>query len=613
MGFSRWNRALALVAAVLLAASCWLLVIDPEGPVRPVLERSAGTFGSLGAKAAMSGLIFPAAALLGIAALTWFSGVGARVGDELERMRRRDAWVATLSLGCFVMGVSRVLMLFVAREQPVSDHESVARFGGQLLALGKFSVEAPPFFDVLFPRTLLHFADGQVAGSEWLGVELAWAVAEVTRLGPFLFAAANGVSVGAIAVISARWLGPRYAALPVLVFLTSPMVLASGATADGHVLSRGLLALTVALAHGGRHLASTPGIRPLASPRWFAVGLCAGLALVTSPFEAVGALLPFAAVACVRAARSGAEGTRVALGTVVFGAMFPLAALLVQQAAVTGHFWLPTRFSPHVIDRIPFLAESISQTLLELGSMGALWFWGPLGLLLAWYGARAMPGATGGVDHFGPLLAWSAAGVCLGGLFAPTHSVAQAGPLAFAEAAVPLSLLAARGVLRANAAARERWPVLRRRFAGALPLVPAVVALAMSSLVFALWNMAELRRAQKVHETVNTIFDRPDLPRSVVLAPPYAEFRNSFDDFRDQESAITSWRRARPDLTERAVILEYGPHSIDALRAAFPGRKIMRLHRVDRLRQRSSGMVIEPAHRHIGTHPGAPVVGRPLR
>lgn len=510
-------------------------------------------------------LLTPGACLLGVALAPWLSRAVAAVGARVAVMTPRELRVGALMLVCLAFGLASVGHAFFLRDMPFTDDEWAARFGGQVLAMGEVAVPRPGPAGA-FPDLFLYAREGRWAGLDWLGVQLAWAVAELSGLGPAVFALAAGLGVLGVLGYGARRHGAAGALLAAALYLASPMVEVLSFTTHAHVLSRTALALALwrfVVAQERRTLGA-----------WFGAGLLLGVAVITRPFEVATLCAPLAVAEAVASFRRG-DAART-LGGVALGLALPVAAMFIHGMAVTGGL-LPPRLAGNNEVLHPYLSHfapawSPDRLMERFGAnlsynlvMLALWFLGPVGLGLV--------AAGWGVDRLTRLLGWGVAANLALALIHDDHGLHMVGPIHYSEAAVPLTFIAAAGASRLMAALRAR----------ALPTEAPVGALVMVLLLalgtFTVWNGLALRRQAAIHESVYTLVDAPALEDAVVLAPEYGQLWRSIPTFRQQGSFVFTWRRPRPDLSDRVLVLHDVPGAEPALRALLPGRNFYRLSR----------------------------------
>ena len=128
---------------------------------------------------------------------------------------------------------------------PFTDDEYAVEFGGHIMATGH--VTAPRSLpEAAIPTLGLFLKDGQISRADWPGAQAVWAIAELTGLGPFLWAILAAVPILALGILMARRLGTCWGFVAGIVFLCSPMALMLSLTSHAHLASRAMLVLAVA-------------------------------------------------------------------------------------------------------------------------------------------------------------------------------------------------------------------------------------------------------------------------------------------------------------------------------------------------------------------------------
>ncbi len=446
---------------------------------------------------------------------------------------------------------------FILLGFPVTDDEHAIRFGGRCLAHGVTAARLPVPQGSL-PDLFLYVRGDQVTSMDWLGGQIAWAFAELTRLGNALFGLFAALPVLLLGLHVSRRQGRAWGLAAAGLLLISPMFLTLGATTHAMVVSRALTALSLFLFFKAM---DTKG-RPLP---WLLAGLAAGAAFITRPFEATFLLAPpvlWLVVHTIRTPRL----YRAALPVMLLGAIVPLTFMLLHNAAVTGNVLLPARLA--------VLKKGVTLTPSQLWSrFGAnlgynvlqlvLWFLGPLGFGLVLLGVRRSRETA--------LMAASLGSLALLALFHDDHGVHMVGPIHMADALYPLSFLAVAGLARL-------MPLLRRhRIAPRTTVATLVVALVIASGAFVYKYARSLRASARIHRAIYTAIREQAPPGSVLLAPQYAQVWLTTPRFSRRASWVFEWRRPRPDFSDERLILHYRAGDLYALRQAFPHRRFYRL------------------------------------
>ena len=503
-------------------------------------------------------LLTPGGALLGWSCARWTMPSLAAAWHRLGAMDRLERQVG----GCFVAAmafvVARVGRAVILLDHPVTDDERGARFGGQILATGRWTIPLPDPPESL-PGLFLHARDGMVSSFEWLGLQAAWALSEATGTGPVVFCVASAAGTAALAWVLARRLGPSWGAVGAALLLLSPMGFTLSLTTHGQLLSRAALTTSFALlieadARGGKW-------------RWFALGFSSGIAVLCRPFESVFFLAPFFLWLGGRAWRGGAQD-RARLGWIALGGLLPLLAFLGFNEIMTGDALLPARLTMY---SFPARHDGHNGTLLErFGGntsyhllMLGVWFLGPVGVLLVALGV--------GVDRWTRLAGLAVLSQLSLTLFHDDAGIHFVGPIHSSECAPALVFIAVHGMHRLSEFARgsgldvERW-------ASAL-----LAALVVGLGVFDAQHAAALRRMVEVHRWTDELLRDAHLGRAVVLAPPFHEVWRAEPDFAAVGGYVFEWAPPRPDFVDEVVVLLDGAGHHERLRSQFPGRRWFRL------------------------------------
>ncbi len=467
---------------------------------------------------------------------------------------------AWLLLGTTLAAV--LLNQFVLLGHPITDDEQFIRYGGQLLASGRITEPAPAYLDIM-PTWLLYLREGQLTSFDWLGGQIAWAVAELTGTGTAIFGVFAGVFVLGTTLAAAQLFGRRWALVAVVVAITSPMAVLLSATSHAHVVSRGLVAATFAAWFAGRGR----GVR-----WWSGVGLLAGAAFVTRPPEVALLFLPLG-VALALDARN-AEGRAPVLG-LALGAALPVALFLVHSWVVTGSI-LPARMAPnelgelHSFFRSPFafLAEP-SLLVSRFGAnsgynlfMLSISFWSILGLPAVIAGA--------GANRNTKLLAAGVVSALGLGLLHDHYGLHLVGPIHYSETVPALVLLTVAGL-------RRMWDGLAEVGWREHALATVVAGSAFALMVSNVWYLRGLHRQAEIHEAMYSLTAGPDFDDSIVLGPQYKDAWWNVPEFRETQSFVFRWRPMDPGRDDRVLFGHYRPDEPEALRAlleAMPDRRV---------------------------------------
>jgi hypothetical protein len=546
-------------------------------------------------------LLVPGAVLIGAGLAPALSGRAARAWTALGALDGRGRLgVIVLLFGAGLLA-ARLGHHLVLLDFWITDDEPAARLGGQILASGRWMLPLPATWD-LWPSQFLYVnaAKSAYTSIDWTGVQLAWALAEISGAGSGLFAVAAGLPAPLVAWAVGRRLGPAWGAVAGAMLLVSPMALTLSFTTHAHVLSRAWIAAALCLYVAARSGGSGAGEGVL---RWWGGGLCLGFAFITRPFE-TGLLFAPLGVLTLYEAIAGDARLRRGLGALVAGAVLPLAFFALHNAILTGEPWRPPRFAHADMftgaHRSPFaflsdpgvLWSRLGNNVAYNAAMLALWFLGPLGVVAVAVGA--------GVDRFTRALGLGVVCNLALGLLHDDAGLHIVGPIHYSESAVPLAVLATHGLARAAAwlgrvatAARDADPDLR-----SLPVrvgVAGGIASVLALLVFTGWHARALHGQARIHAGIFGRIEALDLQDAVLLAPYYGYVWRSIPAYRETGAWVFHWPPADPDRTANVIFAhqlepELTADRIARLRAEFPGRRLYALRGTDDER----GLIIEP-------------------
>lgn len=510
---------------------------------------------------AHSALLVPGLLLVGYGTYEPIYSLLRRLGAAIERMSRRDLVLSAVALLFIATAAARVGNALVLSDYPITDDEYAVKFGGEILAQGKVKIPQPEFVNAI-PTLYYFMRDGWMTSADWLGPQIAWAIGEVTGLGMFVWAFAAAIPVVFVGMIVGRRLGAAWGAVAAAIFLLSPMAFSLSLTTHAHLLSRAFLAVALWLYLRAEESGSTRA--------WAVTGLAFGVSFICRPPETAFLALPFVLALVIRAIQRS-PGAINALGAMVAGGLVPVAVFVGHAWLVTGTF-LPPRLIPGGLITVEvqrgglwfrFGANSGFNLL-----MLAIYFLGPLGIALSLVGVW--------VDRFTRLLGLSVVSMLALGLFHHNTGIHIVGPIHYSECAIPLAILAAHGIERFRSWLAEH----RLNVAGALSAL--AVAILVGSLVFNSIHLLGMRAQAAIQEDIYTHIEAaaPADQKSIVLAPHFGNIWRTFPKYADTGSWVFVWRRPRPDYSERVMILQDHPESIDAIRRAFPDRALFRLVRI---------------------------------
>lgn len=474
-------------------------------------------------------------------------------------------WLAA-ALALLVWPVYRLLRWSILRDHHFTDDEPMIRFGAQVWTSGHLMAEKiwpPGSISELFTLT----SNGRIASMDWPGGLAIAALSLVTDLGPWLYGLFAAAGVFAISVAGLTLAGKRGALLAAAIWLACPMVWTLAITQHTHIVSRTLIAfafLACAKLWRDPSPGEQTGSRPESQTGWaILLGLCAGYSTATRPYETMSMLGP----ACVYLAWLGLSqrGVRLRQACVVLAAALPsLLAYGAYNYALTGSPFLTPREVPWAADA-DLVRLSVSQragqnlghNLLMLG----VWFFGALGLPLAWCGFtwRGLPHrALRTVLGLGIAMQLC---IALGHENVGIHVV---GPIHYSETVVSLTLLSTLGVL-----ALADW--CKRISAHPAPLLASGFGYLVSVLVFGGIYTGSLQGLGRISDMLPAAVRAAGIHNAIVMAQMPCWFE------RTVPGSHGSWQLAHapPDPKVTVDVFYVNPDApMVQLMRAFPGRSI---------------------------------------
>ena len=504
-------------------------------------------------------LLFPASCLLGY-------GSGPLLGPQLVRLRsainslsRRELVLGLLALFLLSVAVARVGRFTFLHDFPFTDDEYAAQYGGHIMASGRAkALLAVP--ELALPSHGLYLKDNYVATGDWPGGQAVWAIGELTRLGPLVWALLAAIPVATLAVLMRRRLDAGWGAVAAGVFLCSPMALMLSMTSHAHLASRAMLAVALA----GYWFAEQRRSLPL----WTLTGLALGLGFLCRPLEIIFYSLPLLVWAVVQSVRRAPGYSRAPLG-LVLGGLLPVLLMLGYAYAVTGDPLIPPRLSHPSADDLAAVTlwYRFGANMGYNTFMLAIWFLGPLGIILFASGVMT--------DSFTRLLGLGVATDLSLALFHTNMGLHVVGPIHYSECAVPLTIIAVHGLANLLRGAR-------RHLFDPLPIASAVtVALTLGLGIFNLTHALALREQASVQSAIYGWIDRnvyvPDGRKAVVLAQQFGATWFHIPGMPQIGTWVFEWRRPLLDLSDDVLILHDRPGTEELLRAKFPDRRFYRI------------------------------------
>jgi len=539
-------------------------------------------------------LLIPGAALLGYGLSPWSGPLIEKIWTRLRSLSRKQLLVSLTLLFVLAVSSARISHLLILRDYPITDDEYATRFGGQVLALGRVTVPQPEPYNA-FSTLFLFQKEGTVTSVDWPGVVAAWAVSEWTGTGPFVFALAAATAALGVALICGLLFSPGYGLAAFLLFFFSPMAFLLSATTHAHLLSRAAIALTIFF-----HLLAT---RKPSGALWAGTGFLAAVAFCCRPVETAALLFPLLADFVIKAispkikeqayaaevppqAMPGASPPSMSLpnqggaktpgldrrSLVAFclGALAPLALFALYNAFITGNFAVPARFFMEgpgdTIAGESLLNRFGANTGYNL-FMLSVWFLGPLGIVAIGFGLMK--------NRWTKLLGLGVGLNLLAGLLHDNHGIHIVGPIHYSECAVPLTILALVGLM-----------TLKEKLIGVGISAPVFAGVIAGLLVFGMgtfiaWQSGALNNQARIQSDIYGRIERTlesqGVSTAVIIAPRFADVWRADPEFKERGTWVFEWRRARPDLSDKYLIVQDIPEAASIFRAKFPSRPIFRL------------------------------------
>jgi hypothetical protein len=506
-------------------------------------------------------LLFPASCLLGYGLADVIGPWLLRLRDEVNHLGSRDLRLGALALFLLAVALARVGRSLVLYDFPITDDEYATQFGGYIFATGRAAARLILPENAL-PGLGLFYRDGFVSRTDWPGGQAVWAIAELSRLGPFVWAGLAAIPVSALAVLMRHRLHASWGLAAAVTFLCSPMALMLSMTSHAHLGSRAMLALALA----GYWFAE----RRASFRLWTLTGLAFGLAFLFRPLEIIFFSVPLLAWAAMQTVRR-VPGYSRALPGLVLGGLLPVLLMLAHAYALTGNPFVPLRLDDPAATVQDLMTNAIWYRFgANVGYntfMLAIWFLGPLGIAL--FAAGVM------TDRYTRLLGLGiVSGLCLA-LLHTNMGLHSVGPIHYSELAVPLTIITVHGLSNLL-----QWARAHR--VDPLPIASVVVlALVVGLGIFNVKHAAALQAQAGIQAVVYEWIERvrPDAhgPKVVVLAPQFGRTWLQLPGMAQIGTWVFEWRRPHPDLRDDLVILHDLPGLEASVRERFPDRRFYRL------------------------------------
>jgi len=517
-------------------------------------------------------LATPGGLLLACGLAPLFERLASKASESLDAIDAGSRWALFFLIGSAWFVCSRLGRRFILRDFPVTDEEWAVRFGGQVLADGRFMVPVPPGWEA-YTHIYMYTRDGMYTAFNWVGTQLVWALGEWVATPHLVFALLAAVPLVCLAAILERELGLKWAVVGVVLLGCSPMFATLSWTSHPHLVSRACIAATVACFVCARDGESRAW--------WAAMGFSFGCGVLARPVETVFLTAPLFLHLGWRALRERSRKRLAPLAAIVAGGILPAVFLCVHNAAVTGNAFTPARFAETgeavtmgtLFDHYHPPFALLSDGALAWERFGAntayntlmlgVWFLGPVGVLLVTAGALS--------NELTRLLTIGVFCALAVSLLHDDYGLHIVGPIHYSETVVPLAVTAVHGLRRMTRFVGEAG-LSRKR---AVATILAGLFLSLGTLT--LWHSRALHRQSNIHARIYGLLERPELRDSVVLAPQYATVWQHLPELRRTGSFVFEWRRVSPHRRERTIVLQYEPDTIPALRDDYPDRRFFRL------------------------------------
>jgi hypothetical protein len=501
-------------------------------------------------------LLLPGSALVAASFAESMRATGNQLRHTLDNFDARERKIALVALASVAWAIARLGNQLALHGEPFTDDEEAARFGGQVLAQGLLMAPLPPL-RFAFVDVFLYQRDGRWTSFDFLGALLPWTTSELTGSGTLVFAVFAALAPCGVALAVMRRHGAAAGLGAGLLTIASPMACTLSFTSHTHLVSRGLLALGLGV---------ILFVERVSFRRGAVSGFLLGCALLTRPAE-VGLLVAPVVFGFAWEAIRVPEARPRLYGLASF-ALPALLLMVTYNFAVSGTFGFPRAAANNEIQAAysgiasgPFAFErwpgrfgnNLSYNFLTL----SIWFLGPLGLPLAWLGART----TALHRRLGAGVLMSLA-LCL---LHDDRGLHMVGPIHLSETAVPLIILTMAGLARVRSVL-ELSTVWKEVFAAGL-LGYAAIGLP----TFALWHTGALGKQAINHGELVASAERVERTPAAVLVPPL-EHARKFAQYASTGSFLFHWRRARPDLSEPVLILMDSTAARSQVADAFPSR-----------------------------------------
>lgn len=466
------------------------------------------------------------------------------------RNERQVVILSALILASFYR-VARSFFLF---DLPVTDEEYSTQFGGRILASGKWFAHLDIPYEQM-PTLFLFERDGGWTSFDFLGIQLAWAFAELTHTGPWIFVLLSAATVtGIYYLVKALTDSKSWGFFGAFLYAVSPMATMLSLTTHAHILSRFFVVMFLLFWVLGSKGAN----------RNFAfAGLAWGFGMMSRPAETLTLTVPFLIFSLYEVITRKRRAVDAAM--FLMGVLPGLSLILLHNHNVSGVFWKTPRMVENTFQTSGAMAANsfafLEEPLILLRRLvdnaitnvrTTILYWaGGLGLAALAFTKRS----THSILLFvGLLLHFSVA------LLHDNDGVRSVGPIHYSEWVIHLTLLATLAIRSADILQSRATALLAIL---TLSVLPMFVAMGLG-----------VRASNSWHDTMFTIIETSVPPNSVVMMPRNAYFWTPLPPGAYHGSWVFETRSPMPDLSDEVLLLRYTTGAESVILNRFPERKV---------------------------------------
>lgn len=498
-------------------------------------------------------LWLPGAALIGYGMKERFEKTQSHF-DSIESIaphtERQVAVLTALILASFY----RVARSFFLRDLPVTDEEYSTQFGGRILASGNWFAHLDVPYEQM-PTLFLLERDGGWTSIDFFGIQLAWAFAEFTHTGPWIFSLVSAATVvGMYYLLKALTGSRKWGFFGAFLMAISPMATMLSLTTHAHILSRFFLVLFLLFWVRGSQ----------ENNRNFALaGLAWGFGMMSRPAETLTLTTPFLLFSLyeiVTRKRGPVDAVMFVLGVLP-----GLGLILLHNYNVSGTFWKTPRMVENTFltngamaaNSFAFLEEPlillrrlVDNAIANVRST-ILYWGGGLGLAALAFSKRSSHSL---LLFVGLLLHFSVA------LLHDNDGVRSVGPIHYSEWVIHLTLLATLAIRSTDILQSKATALLA---VATLSTLPMFVAMGLG-----------VRTSNSWHDSMFTIIETSVPRNSVVMLPRNAYFWTLLPPGAYNRSWVFETRSPMPDLSDEVLLLRYTTGAESWAINRFPERTI---------------------------------------